>query len=308
MTKRPFGRTGLSVSPLGFGAAPAAFLDTDQQRLADMLGQMLDAGVNVIDTAAAYPGSEAFIGKYLSPRRKEFVLISKCGTKVEGIDAPPWSKQLISQSVDRALKALKTDVIDVMLLHSCDLPTLQKGEAMGALIEAREAGKIRFAGYSGDNEAVAVAAAMPDVAVVEMSISVADQKNIDLGLAAARKHNVGVLAKRPVANAAWKDLNQQPGMYKNYAKDYTQRLAQMNISPAGLGLGGSPDQAWPELALRFALSQAGVSTAIIGTTNPKNALANVEASNKGPLPQEVVEQIRAAFRKADPKGEWQGLT
>ena len=69
-------------------------------------------------------------------------------------------------------------VVDVMLLHSCDLATLQKGEALGALVKARDAGKIRFAGYSGDNEAAAWAAAHPDIAVLETSISIADQRNI----------------------------------------------------------------------------------------------------------------------------------
>jgi aryl-alcohol dehydrogenase-like predicted oxidoreductase len=306
--RRPFGHTGLRVSPLGFGAAPAAFLDTDERRIAEMLGRMLDAGVNVIDTAASYPGSEHFIGQYLSGRRREFVLISKCGQVVEGLDGVDWSRELILKSIDRSLRLLKTDVIDVMLLHTCDLATLRNGEALGALVEAREAGKIRFAGYSGDNEAVAWAAEHPDVAVVEMSVSIADQINLDIALPVAREHDVGVIAKRPVANAAWKDIAQQPGMYKGYAKPYTERLDRMKLTPRELGFDGPAEQVWPEIALRFTLSQNGVSTAVIGTTNLANAEANLAAAAKGALPTDVVEKIRSAFRRAAAPGEWRGLT
>ena len=91
----------------------------------------------MIDTAASYPGSERFIGEHLSHRRNEFVLISKCGSKIPESDASPWSEKLVSDTVDRALRLLKTDRIDVMLLHSCDLETLKNGEAIGALAKAR---------------------------------------------------------------------------------------------------------------------------------------------------------------------------
>src|SRR5262245_29687329 len=232
MERRPLGRTGLNVSVLGFGASPAAYLKPDDSEYAGMLNHLLDAGVNAIDTAAMYPGSEKFIGDHLSHRRKDFVLISKCGTAVQEIDAPPWSRDLILKTVDRALKLLRSDVIDVMLLHTCDLATFQRGEALGALVDARKAGKIAHAGYSGDNEAVAWAAAHPEVAAVEMSLNIVDQINIDWGLKAAREHNVGVIVKRPLANACWKDPELQRGIYKGYSRQYTERLAKMNLTPA----------------------------------------------------------------------------
>src|SRR5687768_18389225 len=121
MNTTTFGRTGLKVSVLGFGAAPIGFLKTEQDRVASMLNRMLDRGVNVIDTAAMYEGSEELIGNAVGHRRKDYVLISKCGTKMSDIAAPTWSAELVSKTVDRALKRLKTDVLDVMLLHSCDL-------------------------------------------------------------------------------------------------------------------------------------------------------------------------------------------
>lgn len=308
MTHRPFGKTGLNVSVLGYGAAPAAFLASEQRQTARMIESLLDAGMNLIDTAAMYPGSEAFLGEHLSHRRGDFVLVDKCGTKVPEIDAPPWSAALVAQSVDRALQLLRIEVIDVMLLHSCDLATLKKGEALGELIKARDAGKIRFVGYSGDNEAAAYAATVPDIAVIETSINVVDQVNIDGVLPSAQANGVGIIAKRPIANAAWKDLATQPGMYKNYAKEYSQRFSAMGLSPADLGFGGDPATAWPEVALRFTLSFPQVSTAIIGTTRLENARRNIEIADKGPLPTDTVAAIRAAFRRVDPQGQWKGQT
>jgi aryl-alcohol dehydrogenase-like predicted oxidoreductase len=177
---------------------------------------------------------------------------------------------------------------------------------LGALVKAREAGKIRFAGYSGDNEAAAYAATLPDVAVIETSVNIADQINLRLVLPATQKNNIGVIAKRPVANAAWRQPDQQQGLYRGYAQTYHDRLKQMKLNLSHLGFSG--DDAWPELALRFTLSHPGVHTAIIGTTNPDNARANLAHANKGPLPPKVVQEIRAAFEAADPKGTWTGQT
>lgn len=306
MRKVKFGKTGLAVSVLGFGAAPVGFLQTDRERVARMLNLMLDAGVNLIDTAANYEGAEEVIADTVGHRRAEFVLVSKCGTKLPDLDERAWSPELVTKTVDRSLRRLKTDRLDVMLLHSCDLRTVQRGDVLEALVRARDAGKVRFAGYSGDNDAATYAAALPDVAVLETSVNIVDQLNVDTVLPAAARHDVGVLAKRPIANAAWKDLDAQPGMYKSYAKTYTERLAKTALNPADLGFDGPPDQAWPELALRFTLSQPGVHCAIIGTTNLENAKANLAAAEEGPLPPEVVRRIRDAFRKADPKGEWVG--
>src|SRR3954453_18550688 len=200
MKKIPFGRTGLDASVLGYGAAPIGYLATEQEKVTRILNLLLDQGVNLIDTAASYKGSEEMIAKAIGHRRSEFVLVSKCGSEVPQAHGKSWSAELIRNTVDASLKRLKTDRLDVMLLHSCDLETLKKGEALGALVEARNAGKIRHAGYSGDNETAAWAAEQPDVAVIETSISFVDQNNIGTTLPVTRRRNLGVLAKRPIGN------------------------------------------------------------------------------------------------------------
>lgn len=308
MERRVFGRTGLSVTALGFGAGPIGYLGTEQKRVETIVNRLLDAGLNVIDTAAAYRGSEEALGKAVGHRRGEFVLVSKCGQAFEDLPGKAWSAAVISATVDRSLRRLRTDHLDVMLLHSCDLDVLQRGEALGALVKAREAGKVRFVGYSGDNQEAVFAARQPEVSVIETSINICDQANVATVLPAAREHNVGVIAKRPIANSAWRPPHEHQGIYADYVKTYCQRFAAMRLSPQELGFTGDAD--WPEIALRFTLSQPGVHVAIIGTTNPTHAQHNLEAAAKGPLPQSVLERIASAFARAQATaGEtWPGLT
>jgi aryl-alcohol dehydrogenase-like predicted oxidoreductase len=299
MERRSFGKTGLDVSVLGFGGAPVGFLETEQTEVSKILNSLLDQGVNLIDTAAGYAGSEVMIGKTISHRRDEYILVSKCGRAEDELGGEAWSATVIENTVDRALRRLQTDHLDVMLLHSCDLETLQKGEAIGALVKAREAGKIRFLGYAGDNEAAVYAAGLDDVAVIETSINICDQANIHSVLGPCQKSNVGVISKRSIANAAWKGAAQQQGIYVNYAETYAQRLAQMAITPEDLGFPGDAAQLWPEIALRFTLGQPGLCTAIIGTTKASHVTTNLAAAGKGPLPESTVNDLRAAFRQAE---------
>lgn len=309
MEMRPLGKTGFEVSALGFGGGPVGFDATGQETVTEVLNTLLDRGVNLIDTAAAYKGSEEAIGKAVSGRRDEYVLVSKCGRPDDEIKGEPWSAEVVSATVDRALRRLRTDRLDVMLLHSCELEILERGEAIGALLEAREAGKIRHLGYSGDNEAAVWAAKHPEVAVIETSVNICDQANVDTVLRETRNAGIGVLAKRPIANAAWRQTDEISPFYLNYSRDYAARLSAMGVTPADLGFDGDPARAWPEIALRFTLAQAGVTTAIVGTTRETHLKANLAAAEKGPLPADAVEILRAAFRKAEAaSGEtWPGL-
>lgn len=308
MKKVPFGRTGLEVSVLGFGGSPIGYLQTERQKAGTMLNFLLDSGVNLIDTAASYKESETVIGETVGHRRKEYILVSKCGHGMSEISAPAWSAENVTQTIERSLKRLKTDVIDVVFLHSCDLETLKKGDALRGLVLAHKAGKVRFPGYSGDNEAAAYAASLPEISVIETSVNIVDQANIDQVLPVVRKHNVGVLAKRPIANAAWRPMDEWPQVFLGYIQPYKDRFGKMKIDPKSLGFTGVADDVWPEIALRFTLSQPGVSCAIIGTTNPDNARANIAAANKGSLPVDVVGKIRQAFAKASAGESWPGLT
>lgn len=308
--QQPFGRTGLVVGPVGFGAAPVGVLDRDVEETRRVLDTLLDHGVNLIDTSACYRGSEDLLGAALDGRRDRVVLVTKCGHAFDGARAAEWTPEIVHESVLRSLRRLRTDVLDVVLLHSCPTDLLQEGSLIDALVAERDAGRIRFAGYSGDNDAAAFAADHPQIAVVETSVNLVDQANLDGVVPKATGRGIGVIAKRPLANAAWKRLEEQPGMYGTYARPYAERLAATGLDPAALGFDGRPEEVWPEIALRFVLSWPGVHTAIVGTTNPANARSNLAAAEKGPLPAEVLDRIRDAFRRgaADSDDGWPGLT
>ena len=182
-----------------------------------------------------------------------------------------------------------------MQLHSCGEDTLRQGDVIAVLQEAREAGKTRFLGYSGDREAARYAVECGAFDTLQTSISIADQQPITLTLPLALEKGMGVIAKRPIANAAWtKDSLPED----DYSYPYFQRLGALAYD----FLRG-PDAV--SVALRFTLAQPGVATAIVGTQNPDRWVSNARLLDAGPLPPAQVEAIRA--RWAEVAGEdWAG--
>ena len=305
-----FGTTELAVSRLGFGASPIGALETPRKQVGRLLDMLLARGVNLIDTAACY-GSEAILGELLEDRRDDVVLVTKAGfdpDRGEHVFTPDG----IAASLERSLKALRTDHVDVVLLHSCDLDVLEAGEAIDALVAARKAGKTRFVGYSGDNEEAAFAARDPRIEVLEMSINLCDQHNLEHVLPLARERDLAVIAKRPIANAAWRERDQQPGFYKEYAAEYMRRFRLMQaagLSPGSLGYSGHDEVEWPEIALKFALAQPGVHVAITGSTSTVHTEINIEAAAKNDLRDEAERKIRAAYAAAQEAdgGRWRSM-
>src|SRR6202007_2945801 len=129
---RRLGRTGIAVSVLGFGASEFGQKRMALRTAAAILGSALDAGLNVIDTAACYGSSEELIGRAVGHRRKDFHLLTKCGHS-SGLRFADWTPALIEPSIERSLKRLSTDYLDVVQLHSCDERELRRGELINAL-------------------------------------------------------------------------------------------------------------------------------------------------------------------------------
>ena len=177
MKLRPLGRTGLEVSEVGFGAMHFDGL-TDEAAVGALLNGALDLGITLIDTARGYGRSEARIGQHLAHRRREFVLSTKFGYGVDGV--PDWTYPCIVQGVERALRLMRTEVIDIGHLHSCPLPVLQRGEVTAALDDCVKAGKLRVAAYSGENAELACAIADVRFGSVQCSLSLVDRANAAL--------------------------------------------------------------------------------------------------------------------------------
>src|SRR5437660_208794 len=127
----------MQVTVLGFGGAEIGFEEATQETVTRLLNSALDAGLNVIDTAECYPGSEELIGKAVAKRRKDFYLFTKCGHP-DGISAAAnWTPASLLQSIQRSLKRLQTDRLDLIQLHSCSEAELHKGDVINALKEAK---------------------------------------------------------------------------------------------------------------------------------------------------------------------------
>jgi hypothetical protein len=297
MEKRPLGKTGMSVTVLGYGGAEIGFENASQETVTRLLNAALDAGLNVIDTAECYPNSEKMIGEAVGARRKEYFLFTKCG-HASGIDLPDWDPKLLEQHIERSLRRLKTDRVDLVQLHSCDEATLRKGAVIEVLQRARDAGKTRFIGYSGDSTAAAYAVESGAFDTLQTSCNIADQESIELTLPKAKARGMGVIIKRPVANAAWR-TGKKPT--ESYHHVYWDRLQELKYD----FLTGDVGQA-VMLALRFTLAQEGVSTAIVGTKNPQRWAANAKMlAEAGPLDAAQIAAIRARWKEVAPP-DWIG--
>lgn len=301
MEKRTLGRTGLSVSLLGFGAAELGFLRVDAAESDRILNGVLDAGITLMDTAGCYVDSEQKIGNALSHRRKEFVLVTKCGHEVDESVAAEWTGQIVRDGVARSLRRLKTDHVDVLLLHSCSADKLQREDLIEALVECKTRGLTRFIGYSGDADDAVFAVNMKVFDCLETSVNIADQQAIKAYLPKAKQLKMGIIAKRSVANACWRDMSAANPFYAEYARPYVERLRTMGFTPDSVGFDGP----WIELALRFAAFECHVDCALVGGRNLEHLQENIRIVEKGPLPQAVVRAIREVWLKHD-DGSWKG--
>lgn len=291
MQEQPFGRSGLRVSRLGLGTGQVGGADVDDREAGRLLNRALDLGVTFLDTAPSYGEAEERIGRHLAHRRGEFVLSTKGGYGVPGL--PDWTGEVIRRGVDEALMRLRTDHLDVFFLHSCPLGVLQRDDILDACRQIVTSGKVRVAGYSGENAPLEFAVECGVFQAVQCSVNVCDQRALDGPIAKAAGRGMAVVAKRPLANAPWRFSERPAG---DYAEEYWRRLQAMALTPGELP--------WEELFLRFAAFAPGVSTAIAGTRRIENLEANLRALEKGPLPAATLALLRDTFRRAD-RG-WEG--
>jgi aryl-alcohol dehydrogenase-like predicted oxidoreductase len=281
MLVRPLGKTGLSVSALGLGAGGIGDPELSEDVVRELLNTALDLGITLIDTARSYGSSEERIGRHLSQRRSEFVLSTKGGYLVEG--ESDWTGTAVGAGIDRALRVMQTDHIDVFHLHSCPRETAMRDDIGRALEQAKAAGKIRVIAYSGEGDAVAAAVRAGIFGVVQCSVNLFDQANLDDTLLRASHGGVGVIAKRSVANAVWRHV----AWPDDDDAEYWERMQAMQLDPGTDG--------WLDLALRFSAFAPGVSAALVGTANVAHLVQCAEIVEKGDLSGTHRRRIEASF-------------
>jgi len=224
MEYRKLGKTDMNVSVLGFGGWEIGYQHTSLRTVKRIFDEALDAGVNVIDTAECYATSEEVIGEAVGKRRNDFYLLTKCGHE-SGWSYPDWRPESLLRSIQRSLKRLKTDHLDLIQLHSCSEIELRTGTVIETLKRARERGYTRFIGYSGDHQTALYAVQCAEFDTLQTSVSIADQEALELFLPLAEKQNIGVIAKRPVANVAWQNGDRPP--VDTYGRPYWERLQKL---------------------------------------------------------------------------------
>jgi hypothetical protein len=296
MEKRCLGRTGLVVSVLGFGGSEIGYEGASQATVTRLLGQALDAGLTVIDTAECYERSEELIGAALGVRRRECFVFTKCG-HAGSWGRPDWRPAPLLASIERSLKRLRTDHVELIQLHSCSEDVLRRGDAIRALETARGRGLARFIGYSGDGAAARFAVECGAFDTLQTSISIADQEPLQLTLPLAAERDMGVIAKRPIANAAWAGTR-RPSRGA-YGYEYWRRLQDLDYEL----MKGRDAVA---TALRFTVSAPGVHTAIVGTTRPGRFEENARHLARS-LPAAEVAAIRARWAEVADRS-WVGQT
>jgi aryl-alcohol dehydrogenase-like predicted oxidoreductase len=280
------------VSALGLGGGPLGDLGLDDGAADRLLRRAFELGIDLVDTAPSYGASEERIGRVLArlggAERDRLVVVTKGGYGVPSVG--DWTPEVLSRGIDQALRRLATDRIDVFVLHSCPRARLEPGDLLPPLLRAKQAGKVRAVGYSGDGDALAWAARCDVFDVLECSVNLVDQEALARAIPEAVARDAGILAKRAMAGAPWEDPRSA----------YVDRWRVAFAQP----IDGTPPD---ELAVRFAAHAAGVTSALVGTRRIERVEQLVAAVAKGPLPADVDAEIRRRFSEHGSSGRWPGV-
>ncbi|SFI38989.1 Predicted oxidoreductase [Paenibacillus sp. UNC496MF] len=289
------GRTGLEVTRLGFGAMeirgpriwggrPVADGEADR-----ILNAVLDAGINFIDTSYDYGLSEEYIGRFISKRRSEYVLATKCGCTVVNAgdhdDTPHvWTRDNLLRNIDVSLSRMKTDYVDLLQLHNPTLDQTEEGSLIDVLKEIQASGKARWIGISST---------LPHLpAYIDTGVF----DSFQIPYSALERDHENLIAKAAQAGAG------------------TIIRGGVGRGEPGHGLGNQDRWAFWEQAkldelldegesrtgfiLRFTLSHPQLTTTIVGTKNPEHLAENIRIAERGPLAADVYEEAKRRLSAA----------
>ena len=264
VAKHELGRTGLQVTTLGYGAmelrgAPRA-RDITEAQAETILNKVLDAGINYIDTSIDYGLSEERIGRYISHRRAEYYLASKCGCLVGAPPAPRgqrgahvFTRDNVVAGVEQSLTRMKTDYLDVVQFHaSPSRQTLEEHGALDALLELREAGKVRFIGMSGTLPHLTDHIAMGVFDVFQIPYSAVEREH-EAAIATAAQKGAGIVIRGGAAKGAPTEGKQAGLQWERWRRAHLDDLLD-DMTPM-------------EFIVRFTFTNPDLDTTIVGTIN-----------------------------------------
>lgn len=288
MRRCQLGKTGVEVTQLGYGSMGLRGPKTwgvrvvDEQAADEFLNSVLDAGINFIDTAPDYGVSEQRIGDYLSDRRGDYFLATKCGCAYiqhdEHIEVKhEWKQDVVVRNVETSLGRLKTDRIDLLQFHGGEAQTLQKAGLIDQLLALKEQGVIRFVGVSSSipNLAGMIDLGVFDTFQVPYSCLAPQHNGL---ITRAAETGAGIIIRGGLAQGGPEAEIQRPAL-----NDVWSQANLDEVLPVGMKRA--------ELILRYTLSHPQCHTAIVGTCNPNHLKENLVAATAGPLPAELYDEV-----------------
>jgi aryl-alcohol dehydrogenase-like predicted oxidoreductase len=278
--RRRLGRTGLEVSEISLGTAELGMTygihasKPTETEAAALLHQALDQGINLLDTARAYGDAEAIIGRNVGGRRNEYILLSKVAAA---------GRDTVREMVDWSLRELRTDRIDIMLVH-CGYGAAPDADTVSALVACQSAGKLRCLGASVYGEQAALAFIDAEwCECVEIAYSALDRRPEAAVLQRAAERDTGVIARSVLLKGA---LTPRSSLLPDAFRQLTDGAARVL---AAMGVGSTE---LPGYAYRYALGHPAVASALVGASQPCELKAAIEAAQEGPLDGDVVMRIR----------------
>lgn len=284
------GRTGLSVTRLGYGAMEVRGTriwggrPVTEGEAETILNAVLDSGINFIDTANDYGRSEEFIGKYLAHRRSEFVLATKCGCTVvrkdENTDETPhvWTRENLFRGLHESLERMKTDHVDVMQLHNPSVEQCEQGDLVAVLKEMQAQGKVKFIGVSSTHPHIETYIARGVFDTFQIPYSALERAHEE-AIQKAHDAGAGVIVRGGVARGEPGEGLGNQDRWEAWEKAGMDELREEGESRTAF-------------LLRFTNSHPGMRTNIVGTKSPAHLAENVAAAAKGPLPAAVYAETK----------------
>ena len=293
--KKQLGRTGMEVTQLGFGAMELRNLVQDGGRLPDeehagkVLNAVLDAGVNFVDTSWCYARSEEFIGRYISHRRDEYFLSTKCGHFWRDDDQRSgYSREGILNCINESLTRLHTDHVDLLQLHNPRPDEVRRQGSVAVLQELKAQGKTRAIGVSTSLPHVDEFLEMDVFETFQIPYSALEPEHDEVLTRIARS-GAGVIIRGGVAKGTpVVESSDSRGFARTRPRWEKAQLAAL-----------APDMDPMELILRFTLSHPAAQTVIVGTQSLEHIADNLQAAAKGPLDPSLVEEIRGRIGALD---------
>jgi aryl-alcohol dehydrogenase-like predicted oxidoreductase len=317
MEYRELGRTGWKVSEISFGcwAIGGAWGDVDDKESLAALHRALDMGVNFFDTADVYGDgrSERLLARLRKERNEHFHVATKAGRRLDPHIARGYNRQNLTAYVERSLKNLQTEALDLLQLHCPPTEVYYMPDVFGILDDLVTAGKVRFFGVSVEKvEEALKAIEYPGVQSVQIIFNIFRQRPSELFFAEAKRRKVGILARVPLASGLLTGKLSHTSQFaaddhRNFNRhgeafdrgetfsglDYETGLqavdALRGLVPSG--------QSMAQMSLRWILMFPEITCAIPGARRPQQAEENIQAASLPPLSEDQMGQIMAVYDK-----------